>query len=192
MQFPLFLLRVFGEVDVKRAICVWAGTRVGLVQEEGHLLVYAVVFGVDEGGGQLLVLRGGGRGRGAHGGGVHVCDKVAVVGLLRPEVGAGIGVLWRGRVVVIGAPVGEDAEDGVGEGCGSAQDGAGCGGGAPLVRMGGEEVVGDGEEAEGGGSEGWSVAEVSIALEYFEVFLRTERRIRLGSACCDRRSRGAQ
>lgn len=48
------------------------------------------------------------------------------------------------------AAVGPDEEDAVEEGRRGADDGAGYGGGAPFEAARGEEVVGYGEEAEGG------------------------------------------
>lgn len=73
------------------------------------MLVYAVVFAVEDGGRVVGW---------AHGGGVHVCDEVVVVGLFGPEVGAGVRVL-TGWGLVCGSE-GDDAEDGVGEGCDGA------------------------------------------------------------------------
>lgn len=79
------------------------------MEEKRHLLVYAVVFGVDDGGRVIGW---------AHGGGVHICDEVVVVGLFGPEVGAGVGVLARWGLVC--GPEGDDAEDSVGECCDGA------------------------------------------------------------------------
>lgn len=106
------------------------------------MLVYAVVFGVDDGWGRV------------HGGRVHVWDEVGVVGLLGPEVGTGFRlVVQDGRGE---APEGVDTEDGVGEGCDGAEDGASRGRGAPLVGARRQEVVGYGDEAEGRGGESGS------------------------------------
>jgi hypothetical protein len=77
VQLPFLLFRVFRQVYPKSAVHIGTGSRVSFCEEECHLLVYAVVFGVYGGGGL--------RGR-AHGCGVHVGDEVCVVGLFGPEV----------------------------------------------------------------------------------------------------------
>lgn len=60
----------------------------------------------------------------------------------------GIGVM--GVCAADDAAVGPEQEDAVDEGEGTAYDGAGDGGCVPDIGAGGEEVVGDCDEAEGG------------------------------------------
>lgn len=55
------------------------------------------------------------------------------------------------------AAVGPEDEEAVEEGCGRGDDGAGYGGGAPVIALRGGEIIGDAEKAEGGGAEGGSV-----------------------------------
>jgi hypothetical protein len=82
VQVSFLLLPVFREVYSESAVRVGTGSWIALCEEQGHLLVYAIIFRVD-GGGRWV------RGR-AHCRGVHVRDEVVVVGLFGPEVCAGI------------------------------------------------------------------------------------------------------
>lgn len=128
-RMALLLLPVFGEIDIERgAVGVGAGARIGAHEEEGHLLIYAVVF-------RDWGFWGAGSGR------VHVLDEVLVVGGLGPG-GGGVGSVG----LFFGfddAAVGPEEEGAVGEGCGGADYGAAYGGYVECVGAGGEEVVCD-------------------------------------------------
>lgn len=146
---PCLLFSVFGQVYPECAVGVGAGSRVSFGEKECHLLVHAVVFGV-QGGGWL-----GGR---AHGGWVHVWNEVVVVVLVRPEVLACVGLSFGLDYSAIRPEEEGTVEDGS---CG-ADDGAAYGGIAPVIVGRGYEVVGYRDKAERGRRECGTAFMVSI------------------------------
>jgi hypothetical protein len=134
---------VLGQVDAECcAGGVGRGAGVRFHEQHGHLLVDAVVFGE----GQV----GGVGGRRVHGGWVHVVEVVLVEARVGPEF---LRVRACGFFHLDDAAVGPEEEGAVEDGCGRGDDGAGYRGRAPFVAVRREEVVCDGEEAEGGRGE---------------------------------------
>lgn len=128
-----------------------------LLQQTHHLLMHTIVFVCDMG--WLCLRRNGGR--------VYVAEKVGVEVLLGPEMRARF--CWLPALV--GSSVCPNAEDGIYEGCGGAENCAGYGGGSPLVRFRGKQVVGYRDETGEGGNEGRSVWESALRC----VFVGGER-----------------